>query len=402
MKKYKYTALDIDHKKFNGIFYAEDEEHLREFLSNNNLYLVSFKVVSDKSPNPFFTVSGKVSLKEITSFCRQLSVMISSKIELINCLEILKTQSYSNYFKQVLEIIYEDVKSGKLLYDAMDKHKKVFPDFFRSMIYVGEMSSSLDKVLVNVANYYENESKLKSKLKSAMIYPIVLSVLIVGIIILLTVFVIPIFKESFAKLDVEMPGLTMALFNISDFILGNWKLIVLFVAVLFLALYFFKKSKSGVMFFDKMKIKIPIIRKYQVSKITSKFCRGFGLLIESGMNIIDALEVIEKVLGNVYVREKFRGAIEDVKKGESLTNALDKLDLFPQVLIQMVKVGEKTANMSTVLMKSCDYFDSELENNLNAVMSLIQPTMILILGAVIAVVFMAVYSPILSLMQSLT
>ena len=148
-------------------------------------------------------------------------------------------------------------------------------------------------------------------------------------------------------------------------------------------------------------MKLPLIKKYQIAKITSRFCRGFGLLIDSGMNIVNALEIIERVLGNEYVRVKFKDAIEKVRKGETLTNAFDGMDVFPQVFIQMVKVGEKTANMSGVLLKSCEYFDNELETTLNSVMSLIQPVMMLIMGASIGVIFLAVYSPILSLMQGL-
>ena len=243
---------------------------------------------------------------------------------------------------------------------------------------------------------------MKAKLKSAMIYPIVLLILIVGILILMTVFVVPTFKKSFSELGVEMPGLTMTLFNISDFVLENWKLILLLVALVVFLLYIYKKSKSGTLMIDKLKMKLPLIKKYQTAKLTSKLCRGFGLLIDSGMNIVDALEIIEKVLGNEYVRIKFKDAIEKVRKGETLTNALDSMAIFPQVFIQMVKVGEKTANMSEVLLKSCEYFDDEVENTLNAVMSLIQPVMMLIMGAVIGAIFLAVYSPILTLMQNIT
>jgi len=401
MKKFKYTALNLQHKKFNGVFFAEDEAGLREYLSLNELYLVSFKEVSDKSPNPFFSLSGKVKQKEITSFCRQLSIMISAKIELINCLEVLKSQSYSSYFKNVLEIVYEDVKSGKMLYESLEKHKKIFPEFFRSMIYIGEMSSSLDKVLINIADYYENESKMKAKLKSALIYPSILVILILGVLVLMTLFVIPTFKSSFAELDVEMPALTLAIFNLSDFVKENWQLILLALALIVFLIYLFVKSKKGRLFVDTLKMKMPVIKKYQIAKVSSKFCRGFGLLIDSGMNIIDAMQTIEKVLGNEYVRNKFVEATEKVKNGKTLTDALDEMQVFPQILLQMVKIGERTANLSGVLIKSCDYFDGEVETTLNSVMALIQPTIMLLLGAVIAVVFVAVYSPILSLVQNL-
>jgi len=181
MKRFKYLAINIDRKKFRGIYFAKDEESLRQALSEQNLFLISCKVITSKTANAFFTVSGKVSLKELTNFSRQLAIMINS-LELINCLDILRNQAFSNYFKQILQIVYEDTKSGQLLSEAMSKHKKVFPKFFRDMVYVGEMSSSLEKVLLNVANYYESESKISAKIKSSLSYPITILLMVVGIL----------------------------------------------------------------------------------------------------------------------------------------------------------------------------------------------------------------------------
>lgn len=401
MKKYKYTAMNIERKKFSGIMLAESEQHLQQQLSDLQLFLVSCKVVADKTPNAFLTLTGKINTKEITSFCRQLAIMINSSIELIKCLEILKEQSFSSYFKKILAMIYEDVKAGKLLSQAMEKHKKIFPEFLRNMLYVGEMSSSLDKVLVNIADYYENEQKTKRKVKSALIYPITLVVMMVGIIAIMMVFVIPTFRESLAQMEVEMPALTLAIFNLSDWFLANWKTLILAIVAVWLVLKLVKKTKGGRYFFDMLKIKMPIIKKYQQSSVTSKFARGFGLLLSSGMKMVDSMEILQKVLGNKYVEKKFESAIEDVRKGVPLTKALEKMDVFPIMLIQMVAIGEKTASVDDVLLKSCDYFDQQREASLNSVTSMIQPLLMLVLGVVIGVMFIAVYSPLISIMDTL-
>lgn len=401
MKKYKYTAININRKKFNGIFLADSEEHLRKQLSEQQLFLVSCKIVSDKSPNPFFSLTGKISIKELTSFCRQLSIMLNSSIEIVNCLEVLKNQSYSGYFKQVLKMIYEDVKAGKLLSEAMEKHKKIFPDFFRNMVYVGEMSSSLEKILNNVADYYETEQKTRGKVKSAMVYPITLMVMMVGILAIMLVFVVPTFRNSLSQLDIEMPALTLAIFNASDFFLENWKTIFLALIGVWLAIKLFKRTKSGRYFFDTLKIKMPFIKKYQIASVTSKFSRGFSLLLASGMNMVDCMEVIKKVLGNKFVEKKFEKAIEDVKKGVKLTKALETMEIFPVMLIQMVSVGEKTASLEDVLLRSCDYFDEQLQIALNSLTSLLQPALMLFMGVLIGVIFIAVYSPLISIMENL-
>lgn len=401
MKKFKYTAYNLDRKKFTGYYFANDEEHLRLLLSQQQLFLLSYKVVSDKTPNAFFSVSGKIKMKEITHFCRQLAIMINASIELINCLESLKNQSYTKHFKQILEMIYEDVKSGKLLSSAMEKHKKVFPNFFRNMVYVGEMSSSLEKVLENIADYYENESRTKSKIKSAMIYPIVLAVMTLGILVLMMLVVVPTFKQSLGEMDVDMPALTTIIFNISDFVAQNWMYLFLGLVAVIVLLKLFAKTKAGRLMFDTISVKFPLTKRYQQAKATAVFARAFGMLLSSGMHIVEAMEVVQRILGNKYVEKKFEIATEQVRNGESLTKALENMHIFPPMLIQMITVGEKTASLDESLLRTCQYFEDELTNALSALTSLLQPVLMIIMGLSIGVIFLAVYSPMLSIMQKL-
>ncbi|MBR2433256.1 MAG: type II secretion system F family protein [Clostridia bacterium] len=401
MKKFKYTAFNLDRKKFTGVYFANNEEDLRAKLADQGLFLISCRAVADKSPNAFFSLTGKVKMKEITHFCRQLSIMINSSIELIGCLEILKEQSYSKFFKQVLEMVYEDVKSGQLLSQAMEKHKKIFPNFFRNMIYVGEMSSSLDKVLQNIADYYENESRTKSKVKSAMVYPIMLLVMTVGILALMMLMVVPTFKTSLGDMDIAMPAITMAIFNLSDYITQNWMMIFLIAFGIIALIILFAKTKNGRYFFDMLGMKIGFIKRYKTAKVTSIFSRAFGMLLASGMHIVEAMEVVQKILGNKYVEKKFAVATEEVRKGVGLTKALEDMNIFPPMLIQMVAVGEKTASLDETLLRTCAYFDEELQNSLNAVTSMIQPILMLFMGVSIGIIFIAVYSPMLSIMQGI-
>ena len=401
MKKFKYTAFNLDRKKFTGVYFANNEEDLRAKLADQGLFLISCRAVADKSPNAFFSLTGKVKMKEITHFCRQLSIMINSSIELIGCLEILKEQSYSKFFKQILEMVYEDVKSGQLLSQAMEKHKKIFPNFFRNMIYVGEMSSSLDKVLQNIADYYENESRTKSKVKSAMVYPIMLLVMTVGILALMMLMVVPTFKTSLGDMEIEMPAITMAIFNLSDYITQNWMMIFLIAVGIIALIILFAKTKSGRYFFDMLGMKIGFIKRYKTAKVTSIFSRAFGMLLASGMHIVEAMEVVQKILGNKYVEKKFAAATEEVRKGVGLTKALEDMNIFPPMLIQMVAVGEKTASLDETLLRTCAYFDEELQNSLNAVTSMIQPILMLFMGVSIGIIFIAVYSPMLSIMQGI-
>ena len=401
MKKFKYTAYNLDHKKYTGFYFANDEQHLRTLLSAQQLFLISCKEVSDRGPSAFFSLTGKVKMKELTYFCRQLAIMINSSIELINCLEILKNQVFSKYFKQILDRVYEDVQTGMLLSEAMAKHKKVFPEFLRNMVYVGEMSSSLEKVLDNIAEYYESEMRTKSKIKSALVYPITLAILTVAILALMMILVVPTFRNSLGSMEIEMPALTMAIFNISDFVTQNFLTLFGGIIGFILLMKLFGKTNSGRLFFDTLSMKISFTKRYQVAKTTSIFARSFGLLLASGMHIVDAMEVVQKILGNKYIEKKFAQATEAVRGGISLTKAIEDMQVFPPMLLQMVSVGEKTASLDESLLRTSGYFDEELSHALSSMMSLIQPLLMAVMGISIGVIFLAVYSPMLSIMGNI-
>lgn len=403
MPTYKYVAVNIQRKKYKGIFIAEDEQDLAVQLTKQNLYLVSAKIYKGGTPSAFFTLgTGKVSLSELTTFCRQFSIMISTGIPLLGCIDSLKQQPYSGYFKSILQVISEDVKGGMMLSESLDKHKKVFPDFFRSMVHVGEVSGKLDSVFVALADYYESDAAIKRKVKSALAYPSMLALMTVAIVVLMLAFVVPTFKETLSALDVQPEGITLAVYNISDFILNWWHLIVLFVILIGGGAFLFSRTKTGKRVFDIIKIKTPFIGRVQINIITARFARAFGLLLESGMDLATALDTISIILGNTYVEERFNEASEDVRHGVSLTNAFQKQNLFPQMLLQMISVGEKTASLEDVLGRSCVFFDEQVESSLTSLTSKIQPAMLIVMGAVVGTLFVAVYSPMLSIMNGLT
>lgn len=401
MQKYKYTAVDIDKKKFKGYFLAENEDDLRMQLSRQRLYLIHAVPVSDKPPSAFFSVTGKVKPLELTTFCRQFAIMISSGVSIVDSLNILKEQSYSSFFRKVLSAVYEDVKVGVLLSDAMAKHKKVFPHFFTSMTYVGEQSGMLDEVLRSVADYYETDTKIKGKAKSAMIYPAFLAVLMLAIVVLMVAFVIPTFEKSLSAIEVEMPTITVVIMNISHWFIDYWMYLFLGIVLLVVILIAVGRTEKGKYLYHTILLQLPIFGKVKISLISSNFARGFGLLLSGGMDVVDAMTVISAVLGNKNVEKRFRFAIADVREGKSLTESLSTYKLFPTIMIQMVSVGEKTGRVDKVLLQSGSYFDEQAERSLSAMTALIQPIMLGIMGAIVGLLFIAIYSPMLSIMKTL-
>lgn len=402
MQQYKYTAINLQKEEVSGHFIAQDEEDLAIQLSKQGLYLVTCAPYSGKSPSAFFTLgTGKIKLAELTTFCRQYAIMVNSGISLLGGIEILKEQNFSSYFRHLLQIIYEDLKAGMMLSDAMAKHKGVFPDFFRSMIKVGETSGKIDVVLNSLADYYERDNAIKKKVRSAFAYPIMLLCMTVGIVILMLAFVIPNFRDSLSSLEIEPTGLTKAVYDISDFLLANWLYLLAGVVVLIILLFAYGKTTRGRYTYDWLKVHAPIIRRVNIDLITARFARGFGLLLSSGMDITDALDAVIIVFGNRDVEKRFKAAAEDVRHGTTMAIAFSQYKLFPDILTQMVAVGEKTASLDEVLERSCSFFDDAVETSLTSVTSKIQPILLLLLGGIIGTLFIAVYSPMLTIMTSL-
>ena len=400
LRKYKYTAVNIEKKKFTGSFFAEDEAHLRQQLAQQNLFLISCTPLSDASPIQFFSVTGKVSTAELTNFCRQFAILLNSGISILDSLSQLKLQSFSGFFKKIIYMIYDDVKIGVLLSKAMEKHKKVFPEFFRSMIYVGEISGNLELVLTNLADYYQKEAELNRKIKGALAYPIVMGILLIAVVLLFLLFIIPQFEKTIEMMDIKkMNSITTAVFAASRWVRANG-LYLLYVVVIVVAVIFFGlRTEKGKYTMDVIKYNMPIVKRVQIDMVASKFTKATGLLLSSGMNLVDALDVVQNLLGNRYAAKVFKNVIEDVRRGASLTFAMGCYNIFPQILVQMISTGESSGELDGALIRTQNYFDQQVEVSVVKATSLIQPILLAVMGVVIAFMFIAVYSPMLAIMQ---
>lgn len=401
VKKFSYVAVDRRQKKISGSYLAESEDDLRRQLVQQGLYLVRCRAAPETSPKAsFFSLSSRVKLSELTTFCRQFAIMVNVGISVLDSLKLLQRQRFSGLFKKVLYVMAEDVQSGLLLSQAMKKHRKVFPEFFCSMVSVGERGSSLDAVLVHVADYYERAAALRKKVKSAASYPAILLALTVGLVVLMAMFVIPRFQAAFAAMDMEMPALTMAIFRFSAYLKENWRLLFLCVCGVIACLCLVGRTRKGRYFYHTLAVKAPALGRYSAYSVSSRFARSFGMLLAGGMDAINALEIIANTLGNQYVERRFREAVNEVKKGTGLTMAFASCRLFPQLLLQMMSIGEKTGAMDEVLLGSCQHLDELTEGALQALTGFIQPVLLAILGGTVGLLFLAVYSPIITIMQN--
>lgn len=402
MPNYRCKILDSVGDKKTIVVEANDVSTLKGKVKSQKNILLSYKIEKESKVNAFFAVSSKVKRTELTTFLRQFAVMIKASIPIAASLKSLKDQGYTKVFKKVLTEVYLDVQSGILLSEAFKKHPKVFPEFFNKMVAIGEVTGSLDKVLESMADYYENDRKIRSKVKSALTYPIILLVLILAVLIFITMFILPQFESMINELGGNVPTITKIIMSISAFMQDNFLYVFGgIIAFAFIFWLFFKKTKKGRYIWDYLKLHLPIIGTVTKNLVTSRFSKAFIILLGSGMNMSDCLDNLHKMLDNQVFIEKFKYSVEEVKRGRRISQSIANIKMFPSMLVEMIDVGEKSGNIEEVLRSTSSYFDECVEQSIAKATAALEPLMIVVLGGIVAVVILAVLLPIISLMQSI-
>lgn len=380
---------------------ADDEDSLRAELKRDGYVPLRLSVVEEKKPNVFFSVSSKVKMTEVIPFLRQFAVLVKASVPIAQALDILRRQKHTKAFQKVLLEVSHDVRSGVSLSDAFGRHPKVFPEFFVNMVAIGEAAGSLDSVLENMADYYENDRKVRRKAKSAMTYPCVLLVLIVAVLTFITVFILPQFEGTIQELGGEVPAITRILMDFSAFVRTHLFQILIGVVAVVLLLFLFFRTKTGRYVRDWLRFHLPFLGRIERSLMTSRFAKAFIILLESGMNITDCMENLRRMLGNEVFGRKFEYTIEEVKRGRRLAQAMENIKIFPDMLISMLDVGERSGNIEEVLRSTGNYFDESVETAITRATTALEPMLIIFLGGVVAVVVLSVLLPIIALMGSI-
>lgn len=401
MPLYKYEGLTRDGSTIKGDFFAPDLGSLKNDLAKQKIKLVSYSVLKAKKKSSFFSTSSKVSTRDFVTFVTQLSIMIRAGISIPNAFDTLRKQKFNLYFRNILSEVYEDVLKGMYLSDSLDKFPTVFQSFFTSMVYVGELSGNLADVLDRSVQYYENDQKMKKKAKSAMMYPMFLLVLIIGVFVLMMVMVVPQFVEMIESVNGEVPLITKIIVDISDFVVQYIAVILISLFVVIVgSILFFGKTKLGKKAKDYIKYYFPIIGKITKAQITSRFCTSFAILLASGMQVVDCMTSMPRIMDNVVFTAKFKQAITDVNEGEKLSVALEKTKMFPKILLQMTSVGESSSSLQEVYQTVGTYYEEELSTAISRATGMIEPFTIIFLGAMVLVIILAIMMPMFSMMNA--
>ena len=339
-------------------------------------------------------LGAKVKLKDLAVFSRQFATMINSGLSLLRALSILEEQSENKELSKVLTLVRQDVETGQSLSSALGQHPDIFPPLMVNMIKAGEVGGFLDSVMLQIAENYETETKLRGKVKSAMTYPVVVFVIAILAVIGMLIFIVPVFANLFKTLGGQLPAPTRVLVFLSD-VLKTWAPVIVIVLVAgFIVWTKVKRTERVRNVVDPLKLKAPIFGNLFQKIALSRFTRNLGTLMRSGVPILQSLDIVADTTGNVVVARAVRDVQDSVRKGESLTAPLANHAVFPPMVVQMMSVGEDTGALDTMLHKISDFYDQEVEATTEALTSLIEPLMIAVLGGIIGSMIIALYMPI--------
>lgn len=340
------------------------------------------------------TMGAKVGLKDLAVFSRQFATMINSGLSLLRALSISEEQTPNKFLQEVLTEVRSDVESGLALSAALAKHPKIFPPLMVNMIKAGEVGGFLDGVMLQIAKNFETEVRLRSKIKSAMTYPVVVFVMAILGVTGMLLFIVPVFANMFSTLGGELPLPTQILVGLSN-MLKSFAPVILFVLIAGFVVWRKVKDKPKVRdFVDPLKLKMPVFGPLVQKIAVSRFTRNLGTMIHAGVPILRSLDIVADTSGNVVVARAVRDVEESVRVGESLAKPLEKHPVFPPMVVQMMAVGEDTGALDQMLHKISDFYDQEVEATTEALTSLIEPLMIAVLGGVIGSMIIALYMPI--------
>ena len=398
MATFVYKAKNLKGEELAGTYEGNSVEALELMLKDKGYFVIkASKQSAEVSLGNFF---NKISAKQIAVFCRQFSVLINAGVTIVESIGILRDQMDNKQLQKVLAEMFEELQKGRVLSETMSDFPEAFPDFMMNMIKVGEASGSLDTILNRLADFYENDARIRRKVREAMTYPIILAVMTVGVVVLLLVKIIPMFSGILSELGGQLPLITKILVGVSDFLTGNFLLLTLIIVGFVVAFNAWKRTESGALAIDRLILRLPVVSSLTKKVITARFARSLAVLLQSGIAIIESMDIISDLIGNKAVEEKFIACQEEIREGKGISEPLKRLEIFPPLLIHMVSVGESTGELDDMLFRTAGFFDDEVEEAIVKMTTLLEPGMIVIMAAVVGVVILSVMLPMISVLNA--
>jgi len=405
MPRYSYIAKSLDGRTHSDTLEAKNERELAKILRREGYILIKAKSEEEKYKKKFaisISLFGKVKTVDKMMFARNLRVMVAAGVSLPKALKILAAQTQSKKFNRAILSTSEEIIKGKSFSVALSKHPTIFSELFVSMIKVGEEAGTLEEVLRVLTDQMEKEHGIKSKIKGAMIYPLVIILAMIIIGVLMMIMVIPKLAQVFADLKIELPVTTRTVIAAGIFLSKFWYLLPIAVLIFLFLAKAFLKTKAGKLIVDTLVLKIPIIASIIKKTNTAYTARTLSSLITAGVPIVRSLRIVSRTLGNIYYKEALLKAAEQVEKGSKLAVALRQYEkIYPTLLIQMIEIGEETGETSHILGKLADFYEEEVANATKNLSAVIEPVLMLIVGAAVGFFAVSMIQPMYSMLDVL-
>ncbi|HYE30123.1 MAG TPA: type II secretion system F family protein [Methylomirabilota bacterium] len=392
MPSYAYLARDpISGREYRNNVDASSQEAAIAALTGRNLLVVE---IAEKVGKKGKTAGGSVALQDLVVFTRQLATMIDAGLAMVQSLQALAEQTSNKVMRDVIKDVCSRVESGDNFSAALLKHPKVFNKLYVCMVDAGEKGGLLAEILARLATFLENTARLRKKVKSAMMYPTVVTFVAIAITIFLLVKVVPVFGEIFSGFGAKLPAPTQFLIDLSEFLKSNLIYMILGGGLVIYGWLSYIKTKPGREFWDRTRIKLPIFGQIAHKICLARFTRTLASLVRSGVPILEVLQIVSNTCGNVIMEKAIKTAAADIEKGEGISSALSKHPIFPTMIIRMMTAGEQTGKLDAMLERVADFLDEEIETTLSGLTSLIEPLLIVFLGVVVGGIVICMFLPI--------
>jgi type IV pilus assembly protein PilC len=403
LSKFDYQVRDRTGKMITGQLEADSQAAVASKLTSMGYAPIKIDEVRSTGISMEISLpgSGRVKLKDLAIFSRQFATMISSGLSLIRALSILHEQTDNKRLAETIDEIRGQVESGSSLSQALAEHEKIFPKLFVAMVRAGETAGMLDQVLLRVAAMYEADVKLRSKIKSAMTYPVIVFIMAIMLSTVMLIFIVPVFAEMFEDLGGQLPLMTQVLVSASNFV-TSWMGVLTYIVLPTATWFAYKRIRStekGRHALDVMKLRLPVFGPLFHKIALTRFARNLSTLMAAGVPILQALEITADTVNNGPIANAVKDVQDSVRQGESINRPLSQHEVFPPMVVQMIAVGEETGNVDGMLAKISDFYDTEIESTTESLTALMEPLMIGVIGGIVGGMVIALYLPMFKIFE---
>jgi len=408
MTSYRYKGLSTSGAQVDGIVEAFDEAEAVALARENCRVLLSVEPVGSGKFKEFMNADigtmlsgGKVKPSKLALLCSQLGIELKAGLPLVSALKLVSENEDDARIKKMIDEVSEDVHAGNGLADSFEKRGPFMPKTFIETVRAGEESGKLDECFDKLQRYYENSASVSAKVRSALIYPIMLIIVAIGVVAIIMIKAVPVFEESFASMGNELPGPTRALIAMSNFMSEKWLLLSAILLTVILGIYLFKKSDVGAHFFAKLAMTMPGIKLVNRMNGAAQFSGTLATMLSAGLPLVQAAQITASVADNLLVREDIESSVVGVIEGKRLTEGLQESEWLPSLLIEMTSVGEETGKLEETLNVVNDYYTKEVQQAVSTALGILEPAIILVLAGMVIFILLSVYLPLFSMYGSI-